>query len=390
MLALDRVVGHARPDLDLRQAAAARIAGLREQRASAARVVAGRGQRGIEAERARRDHPARRRVPAEVDLLDDRLAIDGGEDRLANAAVVERLDPSVEAVEPHAELRTPYVDVTAAHHGPAVVARRWRRVLELALLEFLVHVVELAAREDPVDETREPRRTVEVGGVRRQDDLSPALPALEAERAGADGPEAEGHRVALGDVTRHDLGLADGEHGDERERRLGERDLHGVTVERLEADHAGRLPAAELGGAADVAEEVGRPRFQARVEQARQRVHDVVGRDLAAVVEVNTLAQGERPREPVARGAPELGERRSDGQRLIERHETVEDLLRDRPAVDVVDERGIERGGIVADRPPVDALLGERLTGGREQTDECEERDARAPRPRRQCMPETD
>src|SRR5207245_2305202 len=213
-------------------------------------------------ERGRRAHPARRRVPAEVDLLDDRLAIDGGEDRLADAAVVERLDPSVEAVEPHAELRTPYVDVTAAHHGPAVVARRWRRVLELALLEFLVHVVELAAREDPVDETREPRRTVEVGGVRRQDDLSPALPALEAERAGAAG----------------------------------------------------------------VAEEVGRPRFQARVEQARQRVHDVVGRDLAAVVEVNTLAQGERPREPVARGAPELGERRSDGQRLIERHETVEDL----------------------------------------------------------------
>src|SRR5207245_7324853 len=140
-------------------------------------------------ERGRRAHPARRRVPAEVDLLDDRLAIDGGEDRLADAAVVERLDPSVEAVEPHAELRTPYVDVTAAHHGPAVVARRWRRVLELALLEFLVHVVELPAREDPVAGRRERRRPAEEGGVRRRADPSPALPAPEPERAGADGRE---------------------------------------------------------------------------------------------------------------------------------------------------------------------------------------------------------
>src|SRR5439155_10246831 len=79
-------------------------------------------------------------------------------------------------------------------------------------------------------------------------------------------------------------------------------------------------------------------------------------------------------------GGPELGERWHDGQRLIERDEAVEDLLRDRPAVDVGDERGIECGRIVGDRPPVDAVISRRLTGGREQADEGKKRDTSNPR----------
>ena len=120
-----------------------------------------------------------------------------------------------------------------------------------------------------------------------------------------------------------------------------------------------------------------------RVQNARERIDDVVGRDLATVVEVDALAQGERPREPVARCAPELRQRRRDGQRLVERDEAVEDLLHDGPAVDVIAERGVERRRIVADRPPVDAVISRRRTGGREQADERDERDTNDARSRR-------
>src|SRR5205807_3429573 len=142
------------------------------------------------------------------------------------------LDPRVEAVEPHAELRTPHVDVTAAGDGSSVVARGRLRILELAFLERLVHVVELATREDPIHETREPWRTVEVLGVRRQHDLAAALPAFEAEGTGAHRLDAKSHGVPLGDIARDDLRLAHGKQAHERRSRFGERYLHGVAVER--------------------------------------------------------------------------------------------------------------------------------------------------------------
>ena len=83
-------------------------------------------------------------------------------------------------------------------------------------------MVELAPREDPIHETREPWRAVEVLGVRRQHDLAAALPAFEAEWTGTHRLDAEPCRVALGDVARHDLGLAYGEDTHERYAGFGE------------------------------------------------------------------------------------------------------------------------------------------------------------------------
>jgi hypothetical protein len=77
------------------------------------------------------------------------------------------------------------------------------------------------------------------------------------------------------------------------------------------------------------------------------------GRDLAAVVELHALPEIERPREPIPRGAPELRQRRLDRQRLVELHETVEDLLGDGSAVDVADPSGVERLGVMAERSAV-------------------------------------
>ena len=79
--------------------------------------------------------------------------------------------------------------------------------------------------------------------------------------------------------------------------------------------------------ALDGAEKIGRARPGLRVHEPRQRVYDVLGGHLAAVVEAHALPEGERPREPVARRLPELGQRRCDHQRVIELHEAVEDLL---------------------------------------------------------------
>src|SRR5262249_17711464 len=74
------------------------------------------------------------------------------------------------------------------------------------------------------------------------------------------------------------------------------------------------------------------------------------------MVKPRTLAEVERPDEPIARGSPELGERRLDRERLIELDQAVEDLLRDGSAVDVPDSSWIEGLGILPQRSPVDAV----------------------------------
>src|SRR5262249_26731284 len=74
------------------------------------------------------------------------------------------------------------------------------------------------------------------------------------------------------------------------------------------------------------------------------------------MVKPRTLAEVERPDEPIARGSPELGERRLDRERLIELDQAVEDLLRDGSAVDVPDSSGIEGLGILPQRSPVNAV----------------------------------
>src|SRR5262249_61145637 len=143
---------------------------------------------------------------------------------------------------------------------------------------------------------------------------------------------AETIGVALDDLLRRDLGVAHGEHGDERQRRIAHDPLDGVTVERREAGDDSGAAVAELTGALDRAEEISGSRPRARIENPGERVHDVLGRDLAAVMELDALPEHERPRQAVARGLPELGERGCDGERLVELDQAVEDLLRHRAA----------------------------------------------------------
>src|SRR4029453_7323762 len=102
----------------------------------------------------------------------------------------------------------------------------------------------------------------------------------------------------------------------------------------------------------------GRARARLRVENARERIDDVLRNDLAPVVELRAAANGEGPHQPVARRPPELRERRHDRERVVVLHETIEDLLRDGQAVHVADTRRIEGLWVVTERPPIDGVRG--------------------------------
>jgi hypothetical protein len=310
---------------------------------------------------------------------------------LAHPLVVERLDLGVQAVEPHAHHRSLHVDVIASRDHLPVVLHRNRRVLEIAAAELLVHDVQPLAGEDPVHERRQARRAVEVVAVRAEDDLFPAIPAHELERTGADRVRAEGVALLLHELLGDDLGVSDGEDRDERRHRFLELDLDGVAVGRGEPRHLPRLAFPELAGALDAEEQIRRPRLHLGVQDARERVDDVLRGHFATMVESHALSEREGPREPIARGLPDLREGRGDRQGLVELDEAVEDLLGDRAAVDIADAGRIERRGVIAERPSIRTSFGRTslygfvlgdsgsIPGEQDEADEHEARGACAP-----------
>ena len=211
----------------------------------------------------------------------------------------------------------------------------------------------LVTRKDPEDQARELRRRLEVGRVRGEDQFLAAIPAKEPKRARADRLRAERVAARLHDVPRQDLGLPDREQRDEGGVHGVQRDLDRVPVEDDEPGHRLRLAVRELASAADVHEQVGHARADLRIEQARQREHDVVRHELSPVVEFHVLAEIEGPRQVVARASPEFRQRRADVDGRIEVHEAVEDLVRDRATVDVADPSRIERLGVVGERSSI-------------------------------------
>src|SRR5262249_42868100 len=85
----DAVVLDARPDCQRRQAPAVRIAGLDEQLPGPRRIELVPLHLRVEAHRAGRKDSSGQRVPPEKVLFDDSLAIDGEDQRLAYAPVIE-------------------------------------------------------------------------------------------------------------------------------------------------------------------------------------------------------------------------------------------------------------------------------------------------------------
>ena len=322
--------------------------------AGSRRVVGIAGERPVVAEHRWRDDPVREHVLTGVHVLDDRLAIDRVDDGLTHPPVGEWLDAGVEPVEAHAVHRALHVDMPGILRQARPVGTRWdRRVLEVALPKLVVHRVALVTRKDPEDQARELWRRLEVGRVRGEDQFLAAIPAKEPKRARADRLRAERVAARLHDVPRQDLGLPDREQRDEGGVHGVQHDLDRVPVEDDEPGHRLRLAVCELASAADVHEQVGHARAGLRIEQARQREHDVVRHELSPVVEFHVLAEIEGPRQVVARASPEFRQRRADVDGRIEVHEAVEDLVRDRATVDVADPSRIERLGVVGERSSI-------------------------------------
>ena len=161
--------------------------------------------------------------------------------------------------------------------------------------------------------------------------------------------------LLLHELARHDLRLAHRQDRDEGHAGLRQRRRERCGGRRRQARDLGRAPLPKLRRALDSHEVVGAARAGPGIQEPREGVDDVVRRHLPAVVEPDALPEGECPRQPVARGDPELCERRRDAERLVELDETVEQLLADREAVDVAETGRIQGGRVVGraagDRP---------------------------------------
>ena len=175
---------------------------------------------------------------------------------------------------------------------------------------------------------------LEVVGVALEHEPLAERPFRQLEGAGADRVLAEvgavlvdlllGHGV--GEVDRHDV-----EEG-------------GVRPRQLEHD---RVRIGHLD-ARDRAEEAGAGALRGGVQHALDRILDVLGRQLAAVVELHAGAQLEGVGLPVGRDLVALGQVRHElhGAGLVV-HQPVEQALDDRPVLPVVADRRVERGDVV-------------------------------------------
>src|SRR5262245_25278973 len=123
-----------------------------------------------------------------------------------------------------------------------------------------------------------------------------------------------------------------GQHRDERSVRLDQHDLDSPGVGGAHfPDHA-RQAAQQRWPRPVRALRLG-------LELTLEARSDLLSRERATVVKLDTFAQGERPHEPIARLVPARGERRLDlGAAVAPGHEGVEDLTRDERV------RPLERG----------------------------------------------
>src|SRR3990170_4950415 len=368
MLAKDPLEPDARPDRDWGEPTSPGVPRLGKELPCPHGVIGVPLEFGVEAQGSRRQDPARGRVAPQRDVLDDGLLIDRMDQRLADSTVFQGFPADVEAVKPDALHRALNVDVFPFGHDARVVLSGDRSVLERSPLKLFVHGLEFLAGKDPVHNAGEPRRTVEIVRVGRENNFFPPFPADEPERARPHGTARESFALLLYHLPRHDLGVPYRQDRHEGSQGLGEGDLDSVSVNGHQSRDLLCLPVSEFLGAPDAEKEVGDPRFHLRVEESREGIDDVVGCDLAAMMELHALPEREGPAEAVARRLPVLGQGRSDGQGLVEPDEAVEDLLGHRPAVDVGDASGIQGHRVVPEWTAIDPaipILGEYGKRGR-------------------------
>ncbi len=334
-----------------------RVPGLSQELPRSGRIVGQSLEVWIVSEGPRGQDAPRQSMPPEPNLRHDRLAIDRVGHCLAHTAVVERLGPRVEAVVAEVEHRPPHVVVPLTGDDLTVVSGRNRAVLEAAALELLEHLFQLGAGEDPIDEADQTRRAVEVVGIRGQHDLLASLPPDEPEGARPDRPATERLVLLLDEPRAGRSSRGRREDGHERHRAPPSGDADRVSVQGDQPGNLLALPLPELGSPRTPRKRSAKPDFVLGSQNPREREDDVVGGDLAPVMEPHALPEREGPGEAVAGGNPELGQRRRDVEGLVELDEAIEDLLGDSKTVHVPDAPGVECGRIITEGAAVGSPL---------------------------------
>ena len=189
---------------------------------------------------------------------------------------------------------------------------------------------------------------VVVAFVPREDEALAQGPLGEAEGAGADRVLAEVLAMLLDGLLRH--GMGEVERHDVEEGGVGAREgeADGAVVDHLDAGEALGVTSRHLVEARDHAEEPSTRALRLGADDAVDRVLDVVGHQLAAVVEGDALLEREGVGEAVLADLVALGQVRNEigGAGLVV-HQAVEQALDHRPVLPVVADGRIERADIV-------------------------------------------
>ena len=267
------------------------VAGFGEQRLRLLRVERIR-EPVLEVRRERREEAAGRNLAEALDRPHEALLVDGVRDRLAYAEIGHGL--VIEAERDVVDVVERALEELGRQIG-CVLERRERSGRNRLRHHVLLAVLDPQQRELGIDADR-PLDAVEVGHVgvpvvreALEHEASVRIDVGHAVRARADGREVEPVTGLLDDVARHDA----------RERQAQQVEQHAVRRFQLdrERERVDDGDAREL--VAGLVEDVLHPRDrQARVEatalargrrgdEALERVLDVVGRQLAAVVELD-------------------------------------------------------------------------------------------------------
>jgi hypothetical protein len=200
--------------------------------------------------------------------------------------------------------------------------------------------------EGDLVEVRQAR--VPVIGVLFEHDALAERPFRQFERTGANRVLAEIGTVFLDFFLGHHMREVD--RHDVQEGRVGTRqfELHGQRIDDGDAGEPVRLASGGLFITFDRTEEALAGALRRRVHHALDRILHVFGRHLAAVVELDALAQLEGEGLAVRRDLVALGQIGTQGRGAgFVVHQAVEQALDHRPVLPIVADSRVERGHVV-------------------------------------------
>ena len=326
------------------------MAGFGEQRLGLGDVV-GIALEGFVVAGHRRRQRLVGRHRAVVDQLDDAVLVDRHVDGLADLHIVERrhlrVHRDVAGVQ-LAALDDARLLLGIGHHLLEFCRRNAvARYVDLALLQAQQRDDRLLPDlEGDLVEMRQ--ALAPIVRIALEDEVLAERPIGQLVGAGADRMLAEIGAVFLDLLLRHDMREVDRHDMQEGGVGPGQLELHRIGIDDGDAFQALGRSGGNGVIAFDRGEEAGAGALRLGVGDAVERVFHVVGGHLAAVVELDAVAQLEGEGLAVRRNLVAFGELGPEvGGAWLVVHQPVEQALDHRPVLPVVADRRIERGDVV-------------------------------------------